>query len=34
MARQFNDALKGNVTPEEALQTLQMELGNIVEQGG
>ncbi len=33
MARQFNDALKGNVSPEEALQTLQTELENIVAQG-
>ncbi|QYJ15130.1 putative ABC transporter-binding protein [Rubrobacter xylanophilus DSM 9941] len=33
MAEQFNASLKGEVSPEEAISTLQEELQNIVEQG-
>ena len=33
MAEQFNASLKGEVSPEEAVGTLQYELQNIVEQG-
>jgi multiple sugar transport system substrate-binding protein len=33
MAEQFNAALKGEVSPEEAAQTLQRELESIIEQG-
>ena len=33
MAEQFNASLKGEVSPEEAVGTLQDELQNIVEQG-
>ncbi len=34
MAEQFNAALKGDVTPEQAIKTLQSELQGIIEQGG
>jgi multiple sugar transport system substrate-binding protein len=34
MAEQFNRCLKGEVSPQEAVQTLQEQLSNIVEQGG
>jgi multiple sugar transport system substrate-binding protein len=34
MAEQFNRALKGDVSPEQAVKTLQQELSSIVEQGG
>jgi len=34
MAEQFNMALKGDVSPEEAVKTLQDELSSIIEQGG
>ena len=33
MAEQFNAALKGEVSPEEAAQTLQKDLESIIEQG-
>ncbi len=33
MAEQFNAALKGEVSPEQAAQTLQKELESIIEQG-
>jgi multiple sugar transport system substrate-binding protein len=33
MAEQFNAALKGEVSPEEAAQTLQKELESMIEQG-
>ncbi len=33
MALQFNNVLRGNTMPEEAIQTLQSELQQIVEQG-
>ena len=33
MAEQFNQVLKGDVPPEEAVQTLQKDLQSIVEQG-
>jgi len=33
MAKQFNAALKGEVSPEEAAQTLQKQLESIIEQG-
>lgn len=33
MAQQFNNSLNGNVSPQQAVQTLQRELQNIVEQG-
>jgi multiple sugar transport system substrate-binding protein len=33
MAEQFNASLKGEVSPEQAIKTLQEELQNIVEQG-
>ena len=33
MAEQFNAALKGEVSPEEAAQTLQKQLESIIEQG-
>ena len=33
MALQFNSVLRGNTMPEEAIQTLQSELQQIVEQG-
>jgi multiple sugar transport system substrate-binding protein len=33
MAAQFNSSLQGNVSPEEAVRTLQEELTTIVEQG-
>ena len=33
MAEQFNAALKGEVPVEQALQNLQVELQNIVNQG-
>jgi multiple sugar transport system substrate-binding protein len=33
MAKQFNAALKGEVSPEEAAQTLQTQLESIIEQG-
>ena len=34
MAEQFNSALKGDTSPEQAVKTLQGELQSIVEQGG
>jgi multiple sugar transport system substrate-binding protein len=34
LAEQFNRALKGDVSPEQAVKTLQQELSSIVEQGG
>ena len=34
MAEQFNRALKGDVSPEQAVKTLQQELSAIVEAGG
>jgi multiple sugar transport system substrate-binding protein len=34
MAEQFNSSLKGDVSPEQAVKTLQSQLQNIVEQGG
>ncbi len=34
MAEQFNRTLKGDVSPEQAVKTLQQELSSIVEQGG
>jgi multiple sugar transport system substrate-binding protein len=34
MAEQFNQALKGDVAPEQAVKTLQDELSSIIEQGG
>ena len=34
MAEQFNKNLKGEVSPEQAVKTLQDELQQIVEQGG
>src|SRR5215207_860199 len=34
MAEQFNWALKGDVSPEDAVKTLQEELSSIIEQGG
>ncbi len=34
MAEQFNRALKGDVSPEQAVKTLQQELSSIIEQGG
>jgi multiple sugar transport system substrate-binding protein len=34
MAEQFNASLKGDVTPEQAVQNLQEELTKIVEQAG
>ncbi len=34
MAEQFNQTLKGNVSPEQAVKTLQQELSSIIEQGG
>ena len=34
MAEQFNRALKGEVSPQEAVKTLQQELTSIIEQGG
>jgi hypothetical protein len=33
MALQFNNVLKGDTTPEAAVETLQGELQQIVEQG-
>jgi multiple sugar transport system substrate-binding protein len=33
MAKQFNASLKGEVSPEEATQTLQEKLTEIVKQG-
>jgi multiple sugar transport system substrate-binding protein len=33
MAEQFNSSLKGDVSPEQAVKTLQSQLQNIVEQG-
>jgi multiple sugar transport system substrate-binding protein len=33
MAKQFNSSLQGNVSPEDALKTLQEELATIVELG-
>ena len=33
MAEQFNAALKGEVSPEEAAQTLRKQLESIIEQG-
>ena len=33
MALQFNNVLKGNTTPEEAVETLQRELQQIIERG-
>jgi multiple sugar transport system substrate-binding protein len=33
MAEQFNSSLQGNVSPEDAVRTLQEELATIVEQG-
>ena len=33
MALQFNNVLRGNTMPEEAVETLQGELQQIVEQG-
>jgi trehalose/maltose transport system substrate-binding protein len=33
MALQFNNVLRGNTMPEDAIQTLQSELQQIVEQG-
>jgi hypothetical protein len=32
MAEQFNSVVKGEVSPEEAAQTLQQQLESIVEQ--
>ena len=34
MAEQFNKNVKGDVSPEQAVKTLQDELQQIVEQGG
>ncbi len=34
MAEQFNKALKGDVSPEQAVKTLQQELSAIIEAGG
>ncbi|HSL00869.1 MAG TPA: ABC transporter substrate-binding protein [Rubrobacteraceae bacterium] len=34
LAEQFNNALKGDVSPQQAVKTLQEELTNIIEQGG
>jgi multiple sugar transport system substrate-binding protein len=34
MAEQFNQTLKGTVSPEQAVRTLQQELSGIIEQGG
>jgi multiple sugar transport system substrate-binding protein len=34
MAEEFNKALKGDVSPEQAVKTLQEELSSIIEQGG
>ena len=34
MAEQFNRALKGDVSPEQAVKTLQQELESIIEAGG
>jgi multiple sugar transport system substrate-binding protein len=34
MAEQFNKALKGDVSPEQAVKTLQQDLSSIIEQGG
>jgi hypothetical protein len=34
MAEQFNGNLKGEVSAQQAIMTLQEELSNIVEQGG
>jgi multiple sugar transport system substrate-binding protein len=34
MAEQFNRSLKGDVSPEDAVKTLQEELSSIIEQGG
>jgi multiple sugar transport system substrate-binding protein len=33
MAEQFNSALKGDTSPEQAVKTLQGELQSIAEQG-
>ena len=33
LADQFNAALKGDVSPEDAVKTLQSELQQIVEEG-
>ena len=33
MAKQFNASLQGNVSPDDAVKTLQEELTTIVEQG-
>ena len=33
MAEQFNGVLKGEVSPEQAVQTLQKQLESIIEQG-
>ena len=33
MALQFNNVLRGNATPEEAVETLQRELQQIIERG-
>ena len=33
MAEQFNASLKGEVSPEEAVGTLQRELQRLIEQG-
>ena len=33
MALQFNNVLRGNATPEEAIETLQRELQQIIERG-
>jgi multiple sugar transport system substrate-binding protein len=33
LAEQFNGALAGDVTPEQAIKTLQSELQQIVEEG-
>jgi multiple sugar transport system substrate-binding protein len=33
MGEQFNASLNGELSPEEALQTLQEELEQIIEQG-
>ena len=33
MAEQFNSSLQGNVSPEDAVRTLQEELTTIIEQG-
>ena len=34
MAEQFNGVLRGTISPEEAVETLQSELQQIIERGG